>query len=102
MKIKEFLTELKWAQDAEALDLDGNTVNARDPEACSWCLTGAASYCYGVSSPEYIAAIEKLAETCIEFGGRNWGCPLTTIVEYNDDGSTDFGKIKSILEKADV
>lgn len=48
MKVQTLLSDRsKWTQNAEARDSTGNTLDANDPGAVCWCVSGAIRYCYG-------------------------------------------------------
>lgn len=79
--------ECAWSQGAFARDSEGREVSVGIPNAVSWCLSGALTVLKHSSG-----------DLCRELRKRIKGY----IVEFNDDPSTDWPKVRELLSREDV
>jgi len=89
---KLFSDESKWTRFCMARDNTGEPVSSIDPQAVSWCLTGALHKCYGES---YLYS--KHHESIKEYIKM----PLNGITLYNDRIAT-FKDIQNLVENLDI
>lgn len=69
---------------------DGRYVEADDPQAIAWTLTGAVNRCY--LGKEYLLALRKLWEV---IGTRK-------VSEWADDPSRSFDEVRQALKVANI
>lgn len=94
MKIREFLSSPdKLARGAWARDSEGLPVNINSGEACSYCLLGAARFCYGNDTKEFDDVFEKLT-----FGVKKLS--KLGIIAFSDN--QPFEKVKTLVDELDI
>lgn len=86
MKMKQlFKNEENWCQ--------GRYEGPRN----SFCLIGAARYCYGQNTIRFEKIIEKMKKYI-----RHYSRKHSTIADYNDDKNRIFGDIKRLVINLDI
>lgn len=91
MKVSELLTDKsKWTQKTLARNMYGQSVDAEDHEACSWCIQGAVLKCYG--HPKNIDIKERIYAQLgsLYIGG------------WNDDPTRTFAEVRSLVVELDI
>jgi hypothetical protein len=98
MKIRELLSdESKWTQWANARDAQGNQCGPYNPVAVRWCLFGAFLKCYGYSATDFDRSRFELARQVLD----KIACKVH-MAFWNDEPSTSFADVKSLVETLDV
>ena len=103
MKVCNFLNSPeKWTQDAYARNALGFEVDANDPSAVSWNLSGAINYCYFLTVP---------LETKTEEYKKSLAVKMHKIIEiintpdvwaWEMEPQRTFEEIKKVITQVDI
>lgn len=100
MTLQELFTdETKWTKGAYARDKQGHSVTTMNHTAVSFCLNGGLCVCYSNPSSSYDKleqAIRRIQNTL-----REMRLP-TNLFVFNDNISTTFEDIKTVIQRANV
>jgi hypothetical protein len=103
-KVHELLRdERTWGKGCSAMDVHYDGVEPDDPSATQWCLAGAIERCYPGEEGEIMGQIARYLEGAgliREDADRDdWHALVTA---YNDDDSTTFADIHSLVTTLDI
>ena len=91
MKVKELYTDpSKWTKNAFARTKDGTPCYSSNPDAFSFCLSGAVGFCYIDNLDEQAEAFTKLKRKI--FSVWNW----------NDHPDRTFDEVKQLVNELDI
>ena len=94
MKVKNLLkTKKQWTKNAFARNKYGHVVDINSKSASRYCLVGAIERCYGYHTDEHQSVIKKFNKTQHEY---------FTLFGFNDDKSTTFEDVKTLITKLDI
>jgi hypothetical protein len=104
VKIRELLSdESKWTQGFYARNSVGSEVEAIDPEACCWCLSGALMKCYcDYGRDTYSKRIVHLLIDRYNFSHSSRIGNLGIIPHWNDSSEREFDDVKRLVEELDI
>ena len=93
--VKELLSSPdKWTQNAFARDAYAVSLNACNPDAVCWCLSGAILTTYEDEDIEEVWC--KLTEVIRRRSGHR------DVVGFNDSHQTTFKEIRAVIEEANI
>jgi len=98
MKVKQLLTsEKKWTKGFYAKDKDGAAIGVQNEKACSFCLDGALSRCYGPDGTYH--KIRLRADEVIRKMTRGI---FSNVVFWNDYNRRTFKQVKAFVTKLNI
>lgn len=100
MKIRRLLlNESSWTRNCSAITSEGKKTTVDDPNACSFCLVGAAVRCYGENTKEFVSVLRQMRDYLVKEGliDREMG-----VVGFNDNPRTTFADIRRLVETLDI
>jgi hypothetical protein len=103
MKIHEFFDNpSKWTQNVYARDALGNEVDADDPDAVSWNLSGAINYCYFLTTPAKIKDDIYKLELAMKMHQIIDIIGTPQVWDWEANPKRTFEEIKAIVVQVDI